>query len=245
MKQREAFVTNCAIGLARKLHTKILRLMIEWLGHHRPLRRQHILQPPRLHSQRCALCIQEAKASPTRRPRRFQHQFAIALQQLLHLVGSRTLKRLTQRALALQQRQEASRRAAMRQQADIVQLSIRGQQAVACPHSLQLTPQGFVPPPRLYVRQSRCRHPFFPVGCCLLLSQRMMPSTKAALHRLYQAHIVIVSTRGILHQHTIALFSPQGRDEPQVVTQLSPSMWRREITEVGSESYIVFRIKNM
>ena len=49
----------------------------------------------------------------------------------------------------------------------------------------------------------------------------------------------------VLHQYLVALLSPQGRQETEVVAQLATRMRRREITEIGSQRNVVFRIENM
>ena len=49
----------------------------------------------------------------------------------------------------------------------------------------------------------------------------------------------------IIHKHQIALIRPQGRNERQVIAKLSPCMRGSIVGLIGSQSQVMFWVKNM
>ena len=49
----------------------------------------------------------------------------------------------------------------------------------------------------------------------------------------------------MLHQHTVALASPESRQVTEVSPQPTAGMGGGEIAQAGSQGKVVFRVKNM
>ena len=67
-------------------------------------------------------------------------------------------------------------------------------------------------------------------------------TVKLAVH---QTGIVTLGILDVLHQYIVILAGPDGRQIPQVMTQLTSGMWCGEIAEVCRQSNVVFRVEDM
>jgi hypothetical protein len=65
------------------------------------------------------------------------------------------------------------------------------------------------------------------------------------LEPMADAPIGFLGRRGVLHQYRVAGLGPEGWQETKVVAQLAAGVRRGEIGKVGSQCYVVFRIKDM
>ena len=56
---------------------------------------------------------------------------------------------------------------------------------------------------------------------------------------------LVVGIVNIIDEHKVAIVSPQGRNEPQITSQLSTCMWGSIIIDIGSQGQVVFWIEYM
>ena len=160
MEERQTFIPDLTIMGHRKFHGKILHLIIIGFNHDRLLLVEKVFYPLFLRSLQQLIRSKGAHPSPTRRPRRFDHDTLVTSDQVLDFFYRMTLKSLTDNSRSRQLRQQSGSSTTMCQQAYLFDMMQRRQQGLVYGDTRQSVPNSRIPSPRVDGRrQGNTIHP--------------------------------------------------------------------------------------